>query len=149
MKFLAVVTPPSIYQYTLLILVFHGDGTYLPLCIMNNYATCIPQRLHIFSCALWKSPTVLHAQWKLLPTLIRYLSVLSSIVSWYHLLVFPGSSFLNIVADWWRFTCCLYLGVTICHFLSYLCIRTCFLVVFTLLGFAVPTSFLDLYGCFC
>ena len=86
--------------YTSLILVFHGDGTYLPLCILNNSATCIPQRWHIFSCALCTSPTVLYAQCKLLRTLIRSLGVWYSIVSWYHLLVVPESSFLTLVADW-------------------------------------------------
>ena len=60
----------------------------------------------------------------------------------------PESSFLNPVADWCYFTCCLYLGVTICHFFSYLWIRTCFFMVFTFLFFAIPISFLDLDGCF-
>ena len=77
------------------------------------------------------------------------LSVLSYLVSWYHSIMVLESSLLTLVADWFYFTCCLYLGVTIRHFLSYSWIRTCFVVVFAQLGFAVPVSFLDLDGCFC
>ena len=48
--------------YTSLIILFHRYGTYLPLSILNNSATCIPQRWRICSCVLCTSPTELHAQ---------------------------------------------------------------------------------------
>ena len=142
--------------FTTLLLVLHRDGTYIPLCILQNSATCIPRQWRGFSRALRTSPTVIHehfcfarAQFKLLLTLVRSLDAQSSFVNGYHFLVIPETSFLSLVVDWCYFTCCLYLGVTICHFLSYLWIHTCFVVVFALLGFSVPTSFLDLDGCFC
>ena len=66
--------------FTTLLLVLHRDGTYLPLCILQNSATCIPRQWRGFSRALRTSPTVIHehfcfarAQFKLLLTLVRSL----------------------------------------------------------------------------
>ena len=81
--------------------------------------------LLLLSCGNGADFTVLRAnlccarsQWKLLPTLPRFLVIRSSLVYLYHFLVVNEYYLLNIVAYWYYLTNFLYLDVTLCHFFS-------------------------------
>ena len=76
------------YLCTYLIIVFCGDGADLPLCFLNNSATCIPRIWHGYSCSLPTYTTMIfahlcctHANCKWLPTLLGSLHILSFLVS--------------------------------------------------------------------